>query len=181
MDNNVTGYIDYFRQLAVSHKDLQHKPASETGDCLPGDMRFTKISVEQVLKGLHSKIGFPCLTLELYTTDTESEIVYEVKQKPRGAFMVVDHPENDTNAAEEKCYEIAETIVLQILKQIWQDHYGVGVNRCATPFKEFVYDKISITPVGPIFSNEHGWRVEFDFEFQNIIDITEAPEEGIFT
>lgn len=180
-DNNVTTYINYFRRLAVTHRSLQHDPASETESTLFGVQRFTKISAEQVLKGLRSKIGFPCLTLELYETDTDSAIVYDVKQKSRGAFMVLDHPASDSHADQEKCYRNAERIIYQLLKKIWQDHYGQSVDGCNAPFREFDFDKISITPVGPVFNNEHGWRVEFDFEFQNNIDIAQAPEAGIFT
>lgn len=180
MDNNVTGYVDYFRQLAVKHTALLHDVASETGDCEPGAQRFAKVSVDQVLRALNNKMGFPCMTVELYDTETESQMVYEVRNKPRGAFMVIDHPENDTHAAELACYETCETIVYQLLKQIWQHHYRPGVNRCVTPFKDFDFNKISITPVGPIFNKEFGYRVEFDFTFQNNIDLTVAPENGVF-
>lgn len=177
---NVGGYIDYFRQLAVRHHLLLHDPASENGDCEDGAMHFTKISVDQVLKALRSKIGFPCLTLELYEIETESQIVYEVRPHPRGAFMVVDHPAEDTFAAEQACYETCEAIVYDILKQVWQDHYGVQSDRCTTPFKDFSFDKLSITPVGPIFDKEHGYRVEFDFEFFSNVNFARPPADGTF-
>jgi len=179
MNNNVTRYINYFRQLAVSHADLKHDPASETGDCEPGAQRFTTISVEKVLSALRSKIGYPCQTLELFDLETESEIVYYVKQKPRGAFMIVDRPENEN--AEEQSYAKCFTIMQQMLQQVWQHHYGPAVNRCETPFKEFSFNKLQITPVGPIFGTCVGYRCEFDFELHEEIDFTTPPAPGIFT
>ena len=180
VDNNVTGYNGYFRQLAVSHRKLKHDVESETGDCEPGAQKFCIISVVNVLNSLNSKIGFPCLTLELYETETESEITYDIRQKPRGAFMVVDYPESDSTADQENFYITTERIIYQILKQIWKHHYDSDVDRCDTPFKEFDFNKITITPVGPIFSRCYGWRVEFNFEFQNYIDLATPPEEGVF-
>ena len=56
--------------------------ASETGDCPPGAQRFAKISVDQVLKALPSKMGFPAMTLELYDTETNAENVYDIRQRP---------------------------------------------------------------------------------------------------
>ena len=178
--NNVTGYINYFRQLAVIHSMLRHDVASETGDCPPGAQRFAKISVDQVLKALPSKMGFPAMTLELYDTETNAENVYDIRQRPKGAFMVIDKPHDTTFAEEERCYADTETIVYQLLRKIWQDIYKPGIDRCLTPFKDFSFDKISITPVGPIFNNQFGYRIEFDFTFQNNINIATANEPGVF-
>jgi hypothetical protein len=176
----VEDYLNYFRQLAVSHKDLRHNVAGENGDCPPGSVRFTKISVDQVLKALNNKIGFPCLCVELYEIDTKAEIVYDVKEKPRGAFIVVDHPINDSPAAEEACYIKAERITREILQQIWKHHYDAGVDRCNTPFKDFDFNKLSIVPVGPLFTNEHGYRTEFDFSMRVDETLAQAPAEGTF-
>lgn len=178
--NNVTGYIDYFRQLAIAHRTLQHNPAGEFGDCDPGSMHFTKISVEEVLAALHSKIGSPALTLELFETELYSEIPYDIKQLPSGAFMVVVKPESDLFSDMQKCYEQAEEIILELLQQIWLDHYGIGVNRCKTPFQEFYFNN-QLTPVGPVFNTWYGYRFTFDFKFHNKVNLAQAPGTGIFT
>lgn len=178
---NVNTYTNYFRQLAISHKDLKHDPAGETGDCEPGSMHFTKFSVEQVLGKLeNSKIGSRLLALELFDNTTESETVNDIRMRPKGSFMILDVPEDKTLAAELACYDKCEAITIDILKQIWQQHYGQGAYGCSTPFKEFDFNKIDITPVGPVFLDKYGYRVVFDFEFQQTIDLTEAPAEGTF-
>jgi len=177
--SNVTGYINYFRKMAIDHRDLQHDPTSETGDGPAGSMHFTKISSEEVLSALNTAIGFPCLTLELYDTQSDGESI-SPKLKPSGAFMIIDNPDDASFPAQEACYEKTERIVWDILKHIWQDHFAPGVDECEAPFKDFDFGKLSITPVGPIFSGQYGYRVIFDFELQNTIDLTAPPEEGTF-
>lgn len=178
--NNVNGYTDYFRQLAISHKYIRHNPAGETGDAEPGSVHFTKVSVEEILNDLGSKIGWPLLALELYDIETEAETPLDIRVKPKGAFMVVTHPASNTFAAQMECYELTEKIVTDILKQIWQQHYAPGAYGCSSPFREVDFNKIEITPVGPVFGGEYGYRVVFDFEFQQTIDLTQPPEEGTF-
>ena len=94
--------------------------------------------------------------------------------------MVVDHPTDDSVGAEQAAYANAEGIMYDILKQIWKDHYGEGTDRCHTPFKEFLFNKLQITPVGKIFDKEFGYRVEFNFEFSNTIDLASPPDAGSF-
>lgn len=176
----VADYISYFRNLAISHKDLQHNPDSETGDGPIGSMHFTKISPDQVLKALRAGIGFPCMTLELYDNELQSQNVADIKQLPKGSFMIVDNPASSFSADEEAVFVKTEKIVYDILKQIWQDHYGISADECNSPFKFFDYNNITITPVSKIFSGQSGYRVVFDFELQNTYDITEASEPGTF-
>ena len=178
--NNVSTYIDYFRQLAVMHKDIRHDPASEDGDGEVSAKKFTKFSSDEIIDGLSRSIGFPALCIELYESTSESQIVYDVCLKPRGSFMVIDKPADKSFSAEQACYEKTEEIILSLLQRMWQDHYKPGVDRCETPFREIDLAKLNIIPVGPLFSGVFGWRCEFDFEFQKTVDISTAPEEGTF-
>lgn len=174
----VSSYISYFRSLAIAHKDLQHNPASETGDGPVGSMHFTKISSDEVLKALRTDIGFPCMTLELYETVLQSQVVSEIRQLPRGAFMIIDNPASASSADEEAVFARTEKIVYDILKQIWKDHYGAGA-LCETPFVFFGFNNINITPVSKIFSGQSGYYVTFEFD-QKTFDVTEPPENGTF-
>lgn len=176
---NVTEYIDYFRQMAVSHKDLLHDPSSETGDGPAGSMHFMKISEQEVLSALNTAVGSPFMTIELYQTDGGGES-QNPKLKPSGAFMIMDTPADGSFPAQEACYEKTERIMFDILKKIWQDHFAPGIDECQAPFKDFDFSKLSITPEGPAFSNQYGYRVIFEFELQNTIDLTEPPAAGAF-
>lgn len=177
----VQDYINYFRSLAIAHKDLQHNPASETGDGPVGSIHFTKTSPEQVLKALPSGIGFPVMAIELYETEMQSQAVSEIKPITHGGFMVVDTPVSASAADEDACFIKCEKIVYDILKKIYQDVCAPGVDECQAPFKDFDFDKLSITPVSRIFSGrQSGYRVVFGMELQNELDITEPPEAGTF-
>ena len=174
----VNEYINYFRSLAISHKDLQHDPASETDSAPAASKHFTRIAIDEVLSGLKSAVGFPCLTLELYQVDTQSNGI-SVNPMPSGAFMIIDHPASDSFADEQSTYEKTERIVYELLQKIWQDHKP-GSDICARPFSFFDFDKILIEPVGPVFNGEYGYRVTFNLELQKTIDITKPPAAGTF-
>jgi hypothetical protein len=180
IENNLTGYINYFRQLAVMHKDIQHDVKSETGGGAVGSKKFTSYSIEEVVQGLRTTVGFPCLAIELYDIETEAESFSNITLRPAGAFMVLCHPENDSFAAQENCYTKAEQIVYDILKKMYNDLHGSDADACDTPFNEIEFHKIAITPVGPVFGGEYGYRVTYNFEFNKTIDLTEPPEEGTF-
>lgn len=177
--NNVTAYIDYFRQLAVSHKDLRHDPITEEGKGDSKKKRFCTFGNEEVIKGLRTQISFPALILELYDNTGSFENVYDIRQSPKGAFMVIDNAKPGDFKDEERAYATSEGIVYDILKKIWQDHYGRDKDRCETPFKQFRWN-LEITPTGKLFQNEYGYYVQFSFDFQNTINITEAPAAGTF-
>jgi len=176
----VNDYINYFRSLAISHKDLKHDPLSDTGDSPSGEKHFTRISIEEVVKGMQSAVFFPCMTLELYENHTSAESAVNVKSQPSGAFMIIDHPGDDSFAAQQASYAKSEQIIYELLQRIYQDHKP-GSNACSRPFKSFSFDKLEITPVGPVFQGEFGYRVEFNFELQNQINITNPPAAGTFT
>lgn len=177
--DNVSGYVDYFRQLAVSHNLLRHDPATETGDSEIKKKRFAYLGNNEIINGLGgNKLSFPALCIELYELETSSESVYDVRQRPKGSFMVVDHAE-DTFPDMLRAYGTAEGIVYDLLKKIWQDHYGPEHDRCQTPFKEFRWN-LKITPTGKLFENEYGYYVQFEFDLQNTINISKAPADGTF-
>jgi hypothetical protein len=179
--SNLIRYIDYFRQLAVTHKDILHKPSTETADSAIGEKRFAKWSAEEVVSGLRTKIGPVALMIEIYETDLYASNVYDIKQLPKGAFTFFKATKEKDVNDQYDAFEWTEKIVYDLLKQIWQDHYGTDKNKCSTPFKKFVFDKDMITAVGPLFKNNYcGWRVEFEFEFQQEFNITIAPADGTF-
>ena len=179
MPNNVSAYINYFRQLAVKHSLLQHDPQTETGKGDVKRKRFAIFGNNEVIDGLRNKVGFPALIAELYDNTSSAETHYDIRQKPKGAFMVIDHAKLNDFADEERAYAVSESIMYDILKKIWQDHYGPTAEQCSRPFKSFQWN-LEITPTGKLFDNEYGWYVQFNFDFQNTIDITQPPANGIF-
>ena len=178
MADNVTTYVDYFRQLAVRHKELKHDPQTEIGKGNPKDKRFTTFGNNEVIAGLRTQVSFPALYIELYDESGNGENAYDIRQKPKGSFMVLEHAENGNFVDELRAYAVTEEIVYDILKQLYQDH-APGTDACVRPFKNFSwnYEK---TPTGKLFENEYGWYVQFDFEFNKTVDITAPPAAGTF-
>ncbi len=142
--------------------------------------KFTRWSADEVISGLRTKIGFPALLIELYEVELASLNVFDIKQKTKGAFTVIEHAKPNDFNDEQLAFEVTEAIVYDILKKMWQDHYGPAHDRCTTPFRRVDFNSMNIVPVGPLFQNEFGYRVEFDFELQQTIDITVAPAAGTF-
>ena len=179
--SNLLDYEDYFRQKAVRHKLLLHNPKSENGDAKAGEKHFTKWNLNELVSGLRTEVGYPALLLELYEVRTDSQIVYDIKERPFGAFSIIQTvPEGDVYA-ESAAYALCEQIMTDILQSIWNDHYGVGIERCKTPFYKFDFDGLDIASTGKILANEMGWRCEFKFEFQHKQKYNQPPAAGTFT
>jgi hypothetical protein len=176
----IPGYIDYFRTLAVQHRWLLHNPLSENADSDIGEKHFTRWSVDEVVTSLRSKVGWPALLLEMFEIVTRATNNYDVKGFYTGAFTVLDTALVGDTQSEIDALAKCETIVNEILRQIWQDHHGLNKDRCQTPFTDFYFDSINITPVGPLFDNQYGLRVEFQFKPKHFLNVTVPPEEGVF-
>lgn len=177
MPSNVTteSYISYFRKIAISIQEIAHNPDSETGDSAINEKHFTRWSADEAVSGLRNKIGFPALLLEMYEIITRAEIPGDVKGFYTGAFTILAHATPSDVSSETAAYETTERIYQNILKQIYQDHYGKNKDRCSTPFAEFSFNNLNIVPVGPLFENEFGWRIEFQFKPLYLLKITDMP------
>lgn len=178
--SNVTTYINYFKNHAVKHSEIQHDILTEDGGGDPDRKRFTVFGNNEVVSGLRNQIVFPALCLELYDNNLEGQDYYNIRHKPRGAFMVLNRFELQNFADEQRAYDNAEKIMYDILQKTWQDHYGKGKDQCTTPFLSFDFTRIEITPTGLLFTNCVGWYVQFNFQLKNTINIAQAPADGVF-
>ncbi len=179
--SNLTNYIDYFRQKAVMHYLLKHNPASENGDTTGADKAFAKWNLDEIVTGLRTKIGKRCMLLELYETDTAAAVPYDIKEHTTGAFTIMQKvPTGGTTLQEEEAYDTSLKIARDILRSVWQDHYGPNKNKCKTPFYEFYFDKINIQATPMMFDGYFGYRVEFHFKLQSEMNFMTPPEEGTF-
>ncbi len=173
-------YTNYFRQLAVRHNKLLHNPASETGDVGIGEKHFARFGAEEVIEGLRTKVSWPALMIEMFETKTAAESVWSVRGNHFGAFSVLASAGLENMNQQEEAYNLTEEIMYDVLAQIWQDHYGSTADECNTPFQNFDFGSLIITPVGPLFDKQFGWRCEFGFDKNGIKEITQAPSAGVF-
>lgn len=156
---DIEGYIDYFRQMAVQHKDIRHNPASEDGSVGPGEKRFSTWGIDQVVTGLRTKMGDPVLLLENYEIVTGGQSLHDVKASYSGAFTIIGRAKINNYADEVAQFAKCERIYRDILKKMWQDVYGPDHEFCTTPFSGIHFHSLSIVSVGPLFDNSFGWRV----------------------
>lgn len=168
---NLSSYIDYFRQIAVHDPDLLHSTVSESGDGPIGSKRFRTWSFDEIASGLNGSMGYPALFLELYETKLSDQGAMDINADRRGAFSIVCTAGKVTEKSKMSAYIAAEAIIMRILQQIWEDHYGDGVDRCEAPFEELKFPEMEIIPIGPIDNFLFGWRCEFGFKFSNPLQL----------
>ncbi len=180
MQTNLNRYVAYFRRLAMSHSDIRHNPATEELDAAAPDKRFYKWDDMEIVSALRTQITFPALIIDLYERNLNAESEFDIRQPATGAFTVLMDARPGNVPEMEAAYARTEKIVNELLQQIWADHYQPVRNQCKAPFKEFYFDKLNITDVGPLFENHYGWRVEFMFLFQKTVNISTAPATGVF-
>jgi hypothetical protein len=180
--NDVAGYTDYFRQLAVKHKDILHDPLAETGNAkTKGTLRFGRTSASEILSALPANAGEFFVTIELYDTKLSSDNQHDIKSYYKGAFMIVKHANANAFDKQLEAHADCERIGYDFLNKIWDDHYGVNVKRCETPFQNIDYNEGDIVFVSGLFDGQRfGWRCEFGFSFNQSKKIAVAPAAGIF-
>lgn len=176
----VDTYIDYFRQLAVRHKDIRHNPAAESGELAAEEKRFTTWGADEAVTGLKTSLGYMALFLEIFELNTRGDNPYSVKAQYRGAISIFDRVNyndfEDQAQKCDKCYQVLE----EMLRQMWQDHYGTGKERCTTPFGQVLFNALDISYVGPLFDNVYGWRCEFTFAPKKVLNLLTGPDPGTF-
>ena len=177
---NVTAYIDYFRQMAIAHKDLQHKVAGETGDAPPETVHFARWSADELISGRRSKVAYPALLLEMFEITTHSEMMLDVANKYNGAFSIAASALIGNHTSEVDAFTSAERIMTEMLQRIWADHYAPTRERCETPFEIFNFHNLNIIPFGPILNNEFGFRCEFAFMFKRDQKFSALPPANTF-
>lgn len=168
--NNVNTYTDYFRQKAVADPDLQHDPASEDGDAPIGSMHFNTWSVDDIITGLNTQLGFPALLVEMYESTMHEQSKMDIKGMRQGAFTVLSSsliPQSQKGRIE--AYSQAEAIIWRIIRSMWEDHFGEEAERCTAQFEDLAFDNMQVMPVGPVGDNQFGWRCEFSFSTSNLI------------
>lgn len=180
MKNNVLDYVNYFRQIAIAHKDIKHIAAAEDNNGGLGECKFVRWNTEEIVTGLRSSIGFPALALEMYEVATEANSIYDVKGNFKGAFSILIKANPNRYDEQIEALAQAETILMQCLQKIWADHYGIDAERQQTPFQYFDFEGIQIMSFGPTYDNIYGWRAEFNFNTRLINKIASQPAPGTF-
>lgn len=172
-------YFSYFRSLAVSHKDLLHDPATETGNGPAGRKRFARFSVEEIISGITDKIKFPALLVDQFELKTVPGGL-DPDELYAGALTVFSTADPESAAQIEKAFDESANILGDIIRKMYQDHEGNGVDMCNSPFERIFFDRLQIMPIGPALDSQFGWRCEFEFRLRHKVNITVPPAAGTF-
>ncbi len=173
----IVTYIDYFEDIAVSHRDIRHVKGVDPG---AGKKRFATFTTEDVItRQLRTKVGWPALLLELYEWQLAGSNMYDAKTNYAGAFSVLDIVNASKMDDELRAYTITENIIQDIIQKMWSDHYGPNKDHCTSPF-QYLNLESNCVPIGPVFDNQFGWRYEFSFRPKLSRNLTQAPAAGVF-
>ena len=177
----LSDYQNYFRQLAISHKDIQHDPLSETGNAKPGTRRYAQYNTDEIIKGLSTAVSFPALLVENYEINTEGDDQVFPEYKFAGAFNVFVTGDKNKSSSVNAALDKAEKIMFEILQRIHNEMYGEEVfGTCNVPFEDFDFTSLEMISFGPVLNSEYGWRCSFNFNPVKIFDITDEPKEGVW-
>lgn len=160
----IEAYINYFRTLAVKNKKIRHVIAAESDNHLvPGERRFTLFNMEQVAKAVKSSMWQgPALHLHLYDWRTPGASRDDIKREFSCGFLITQKAIANNISSETDAYDVCEQIVIEILSKLRQDSIDL-VDDCNFPFRELLWDRLTVNAAGPLFDNRHGWWVELPF------------------
>jgi len=136
---NIDTYQSYFRSLATSHVDING---------------FVFGPLRRIMDQQRSVAEYPLMFLEL--PDVELTIDGDTYQRGyKGALLILQNAEHEDIAAQDAAYLLTETIIVQVLAKLLQDHQSrlIFLN----------IETLNIEAVSSLHTNiEHGWRLEFE-------------------
>lgn len=175
MTNTIKTYIEYFRQLAVSHHLIQHVVAAESqASTTKGECRFAVFEYDEVVTKLRSAIGDGyILFVEGYTFRGKDNEAGDYRSRHQGTFLICKKTQQMNAAQKEDNMALCEEIVFDIITKIIYDSTDDGT-ACGCPFKNITGNDFSAEPVLNIFEGRSGWVVNFNFEQDRISDMDPA-------
>lgn len=151
---NVTDYINYFRDAAISNKLIGHT--------LNGKESFHRFDFEQVLGKVKSNFVGVNLIIEPPTYRASDALSDNPRKNLNGAFLIVKTAKKGDDADEVNSITITESIAWQLVAKMRNDVKKYNLDK-SHPNKLTGLDlnSINMEDVGPIYGNSFGWRVNF--------------------
>lgn len=157
----IANYIEYFRNVAVTHPLIGHNPLSEVANGPAGERGFTLFTAEEVLKQLRFSLNPKKASLHLNIYESSFKIREINSQRDSyftGAFMItkkmIGREMSEIADIFIETEGIAEDVLSGLIdNSIWGDECAV----------DYVIEAGDVNPLGPIWDNRYGWLVEFNF------------------
>lgn len=159
----VAEYIEYFRRFAEQHQAIGHQRINEGQNGDPYTCRFGRfwnldLYLESPPDGL--KTSATTVQVQLFDAVLQSPTGhYDVRASMEGGVLITQQAIKNDRVDEERCLTECYNIALDLITLMYQNSGSF----CPRSFA-FDYDRIKITPVGPIWDNRFGWWLTFGID-----------------
>ncbi|KAF0198403.1 MAG: hypothetical protein FD166_1456 [Bacteroidetes bacterium] len=160
-DVKFSALVDYFRKIAVKHRDIRHTDA---------DKHFYRFEVDEVLSGI-SGMNYPAMIMEGYRFSFADQKSDNPVKKREGAFILIDHVGDPGDY--EKIHQVwdhMEEIGDDILARIKADKKDP-----ASPVRDFDIESVNGQLVATELGNHYGIRYTFSVDCRFTWDVN--PEK----
>lgn len=140
--NTLSGFIAYFRTLALEHV------------ALGSAQHFVHGSSARIVKGTRSKLKYPLLWLETPSLRLSGKDGTDPTGKRECALLILHNAPAGNDEAEDALWESTERLMLDVIARMRKDRKA----RLFGLEDEFLLEAVNTLTV----ANEIGWRVEFD-------------------
>ncbi len=166
---SASNYIDYFRDIAVRHKEILHDVLSEGQDGIPGECRFSTFSMDDVSRNLRTQTADGiALHLHLYDWQVKDNEAGDVRGQHNGGFLITKKAQPNNNKDEQDVYVATELVVWDIVNKMYNEK-NAGACNCYN-FSDIInFNTITVKPVGPLWDNRYGWWVEFTYTKKRVM------------
>ena len=164
---NITELENYFETLATNNIAISHSPSNK---------RFATLTMHEVLNGMKTGLKDIFLYLELPEI-RPADLLSDNTRKIYDSAVIITKPVKSGDVEQEKeVMRDLEEIVDQIISKLKNDRHKYILNHLDI-------NTIRVVPVGPVFDNRHGWRINFQLnEPQSyFLDETKWINETKFT
>lgn len=137
----------YFKECAINCNGIGHTDSNK---------HFFRFNMTELTLSMSSRTNFPAMAIE--SSDfVVKDLSNDDLHFDRGVgFLIIDILKNPNDIeAIEDIYDSTLELVIDVLGKIHKDK-----NCQVAVVEHFNFDGLSINPVGPVFSNCYGWRIE---------------------
>lgn len=161
---DISSYIEYFRRLAVEHKDING---------------FYMMDINEPLDALRSTIKYPALILTSLSGNVEAPNLDDIVEVTNGGFLIIGHlTQMDDFPGEMVIISKMKQIGMDIISRMLQDHLKCEM-LAVKAIPGFNVNSVNFETLGPVFDSDFG--VLFSFKIQDCLDLEYIPTKWLVT
>jgi len=179
MRNNTNDYVNYFRQLAVSHYLILHDSSQEGPNATQkGKCRFVLFDNDEVVTGLRSVVPDGIVFyLEMFTGRGVDNLAGDYRGQYQGRFLIAKKVKAMSITELQQAYAECEGVMWDIIGRMLYDNAYAGPD-CELPFRNLTLNDFTWEPVSNLWDGRAGWVVDFNYQQSREDEITNAVVNG---